>query len=155
MADSQIYQHGHCIEQQDNLSRLPSELVHIVLKLLENADKVALALTCKYYMGVIESVRKIPAKRPTITKPMRLAILIRLHAWMPPGLKLCYSCVKFIPSIENGPWHGDVDIQKKKLANKKAVDYGPRCNSCDKRGRIESAKAGANAQRLKKLIREM
>ena len=155
MADSQIYQHGRCIEQQDNLSRLPSELVHVVLKLLENADKVALALTCKYYMGVIERGRKIPVKRPTITKPMRLAVLIRLHAWMPLGLKLCYSCVKFIPSIENGPWHGDVDIQKKKLANRKAVDYGPRCNSCDKRGRIESAKAGANAQRLKKLIREM
>jgi hypothetical protein len=155
MADSQIYQHGHCIEQQDNLSCLPSELVHVVLKLLENADKVALALTCKYYMGVIESVRKIPAKRPTITKPMRLAVLIRLHAWMPPGLKLCYSCVRFISSIENGPWHGDVDIRKKRLANKKAVDHGPRCNSCDKRDRIESAKAGANAQRLKKLIREM
>jgi hypothetical protein len=50
------------------------------LKLLENPDKVALVLICKYYMGVIESVRKIPAKRPTITKPMRLAVLIGLHA---------------------------------------------------------------------------
>jgi hypothetical protein len=86
MADSQIYQRSYCIEQQDNLFRLPSELVHIVLKLLENPDKVALAL-----MGVIESVRRIPAKRLTITKSMRLAVLIRLHAWMPPGLKPCYS----------------------------------------------------------------
>jgi hypothetical protein len=53
---------------------------------------------------VIESVRKIAAKRPTITKPMRLAVLIRLHEWMPPGLELYYSCLRFIPSIENG--HG-------------------------------------------------
>jgi hypothetical protein len=127
----------------------------MVFKLLDTPDNTALALSCKHHMGMIENAREVPTKRPSISKPMRLAVLIRLHKWMPPGLKLCYSCVKFIPSIENGPWHGDVKFREKKLAGTKAVNGGPRCNSCDKRRWVESMKANASAQRLKKLAREM
>ena len=50
--------------QPDIMSHLPNKLVHMVLKRLPNADKVALALTCKYHMAMIESVRKLPDKRP-------------------------------------------------------------------------------------------
>jgi hypothetical protein len=128
----------------------------MILRLLESPDQLALALTCKHNMAMIESARSVPAKRPTISRLMRLAVLVRLHEWMPAGLKLCYSCVKFIPYGESGPWHGDETIRtKKRLSNKKAMDYGPRCNSCHRREQIEVAKASANAQRLKKKIREM
>ena len=141
--------------QPDILSHLPNELVHMVLKRLQNPDKVALALTCKHHMAMVENARKVPDKRPTITKCMRLAVLIRLHQWMPSEFKLCYSCVKFLPSIENGPWQGDSSFRDKKLANWRAIDFGPRCKTCDRREQIESVKAGANAQRLKRLLREM
>ena len=127
----------------------------MVLKCLKHPDKVALALTCKRQMAMVESASKVPAKRRTVTKFMRLAVLIRLHEWMPPGFRLCYSCVKFLPSAENGPWHGNSKIREKKLAGKMATETGPRCNSCGRRDQIESVQAGANAQRLKKLVREM
>ena len=154
-ADRQLYQRGKCILQPDILSNLPGELLHTVLSLLANPDKVALALTCKHHMAMVESVRKLPIKRPTITKPMRLAVLVRLHEWMPPGLTLCYSCIKFISSVENGPWQGDGDVRKKKLANTTAIKYGPRCNPCHRRDEMESVKAGMNARRLKKLVQKM
>ena len=127
----------------------------MVLGFLDNPDKVALALTSKWYMAVVESAKKVPAKQSTVTKSRRLAVLVRLHDWMPPGLKLCYSCVKFMPSKENGPWHGDVTFLERGLATKKAVENGPHCNSCYMRGQIEVVKATANAQRLKKMIRKM
>jgi hypothetical protein len=137
------------------MSHQPVEVVHLILRLLDNPDKVALVLTSNWYMAVVESARKVPAKRSTVTKSRRLAVLVRLHDWMPPGLKLCYSCVKFIPSIEHGPWHGDVAFLERGLATKMAVENGPHCNSCYLRGQVEVAKASANAQRLKKMIREM
>lgn len=157
-AHRQIYQGGMLGQgspQLDGMLRLPPEIVHLILGLLENPDKVALALTAKPYMSMVESARKRPAKHSRVTKPRRLAVLVRLHDWMPPGLKLCYSCVKFIPSIENGPWHGDVTFLEKGLATMKAVENGPHCDSCYRRDQVEVAKASANAQRLKKMIREM
>ena len=154
----QIYQGGKLGQgsgQLDDLSRLPVEVVHLVLGFLDNPDKVALALTSKSYMAVVESARKMPVKRSTVTKSKRLAVLVRLHDWMPPGLKLCYSCVKFMPSKENGPWHGDVTFLERGLATKMALKNGPHCNPCYLRGQVEVAKASANVQRLKKMIREM
>jgi hypothetical protein len=74
---------------------------------------------------------------------------------MPPTLKLCYSCVKFIPRRENGPWHGDVTFLERGLATKMAVENGPHCHSCFLRGQIDVDKASENVQRLKKMIREM
>jgi hypothetical protein len=128
----------------------------MILRLLGNPDKVALALTCKRYMAMVESARKVPTKRLAISREMRLAVLVRLHEWMPPGLKLCYPCVKFLPHTENSPWQGDENIRtKRKPANKKAMETGPRCNSCHRRDQVVAAKASANAQRLKQKIREM
>lgn len=127
----------------------------MILSLLRNPDKVALALTCKRYMAMVESARKVPAKRPAISRPMRLAVLVRLHEWMPSGLKLCYPCLQFLPYTENGPWQGDEKIRTKKLANKGAMENGPRCNTCHQREQIEASGAKASAQMLKKKIREM
>jgi len=127
----------------------------LVLGFLDNPDKVALALTSKSYMAVVESARKMPVKRSTVTKFKRLAVLVRLHDWMPLGMRLYYSAVKFMPSKENGPWPGHVTFLERGLATKKAVENGPHCNSCYMRGQIEVVKATANAQRLKKMIRKM
>jgi hypothetical protein len=154
----QIYrggQHRQGSPQLDNMAHLPTEIVHLILRLLGNPDKVALALTSKRHMALVESARKVSAKRLAVTKTRRLAVLVRLHDWMPPGLKLCYSCIKFIPSVENGPWHGDFTFLEKGLASKTALENGPHCNSCYRRDQVELAKASTNAQRLKKKVREM
>ena len=70
-------------------------------------------------------------------------------------MTLCYPCVKFLPSVENGPWGGDFKIPRGKLANKKAMELGPRCKYCTIREGLEMAKAGQNAQKLMRKVREM
>lgn len=151
----QVYQRGKCSIRLDDMSHLPTEITCSILGLLDHPDQVALALTCKHYMAMVASARNLPAKRSTGTRAMRLAVLVRLHDWMPPGLKLCYSCVKFVRSRENGPWHGDGKFVERKLASKAALENGPHCNPCYQKDQIQAAKAGASARRLKEKVRQI
>ena len=152
----QIYQGSRkSIAQNDHFSHLPVELLRIISKLLKTSDRVMLALTSKLHMSVFESTSEDPRKRSTIARTTRLAVLVRLLNWMPSGVTLCYPCIKFLPSAKNGPWGGDVNIRKKKLANLGAMRSGPRCIHCTRRDEIELVKARANACRLKKKLREL
>ncbi len=67
---------------------------------------------------MIESAKKLesqPIQPRAITKEMRLAVLVRLHDWVPAGYTLCYSCTRYLPKIENAPWRGDVKIRGRDL----------------------------------------
>ena len=150
----QIYQGSReSLAQHDHFSHLPVELLRMVSNLLKTPDRVMLALTSKLHMGVFESTRGVPQKRGAIARTARLAVLVRLLDWMPSGVTLCYACIKFLPSAKNGPWGGDSNIRKKKLANLGAINSGPRCIHCVRRDDIESVKAHANAHRLKQMVR--
>ena len=151
----QVYQGRRVISHRDHISHLPVELLRMILNHLGNPDRVAMALTSKTHMSVLESTRVVSTRRSSTTRQMRLAVLVRLHQWMPHGLTLCYSCVKFLPHTDNGLWHGDAKIRDDKLANKKALDLGPRCNSCARRDELETVKAAGNAQRLMRMIKYM
>jgi len=151
-----MYQSSNSIAQQNNLSRLSNELLAMTFQDLTPADKTALSLTCKEYCGMIESAKILdpqPLKRRPVTKEMRLAVLVRLHDWMPADYVLCYSCVRFLPKMDNAPWRGDVQIKKDRLATKKAINLGPRCSSCASREELGVVKARTDAQRLTAMIR--
>lgn len=152
----QIYQSSRkSIAQHDRFSHLPFELLRMISKLLNTPDRVMLALTSKLHMSVFESTSVGPRTRSTIARTARLAVLVRLLNWMPSGVTLCYPCIKFLPSAKNGPWGGDFNIRQKKLANLRAIRYGPRCIHCTRRDEIKSVRARANACRLKKKLREL
>ena len=129
----------------------------MALKKLVHPDKTALALTCKDMMGKVEtqrqSAQKITRKRASVSKTQRLAVLVRLRDWVPSELKLCYSCVKYLPRASTGQWVGDKSIVDSKSASQKAIDFGPRCKTCRNRDRIAAVSAGAEAQKLYRLAR--
>ena len=124
----------------------------MMLKKLLCPDSTAMALTCKDLMGKVEaqkqSAQKMTKKRATVSKQQRLAVLVRLRDWVPSKFKLCYSCVKYLPRARTGQWVGDKNVVERKIATRKAIETGPRCEMCRDRDQIAAIKAGADAQRL-------
>ena len=113
------------VEQHDSISTLPSELQCLIWFMLDNqADRLMLALTCKWHAAMYESVkdkpfqstsrkispkskikampgrRRAPAKK-RLTDKDRLEMLWRLQEWEPLSTKsrykLCYKCICFLP----------------------------------------------------------
>lgn len=142
------------------MTKLPNEILIMTIKKLADPERTVLALTCKENCALVAAAKMLepkPAKPRSISKEHRLAVLVRLHEWMPAGFKLCYACVKFLPTNGNGPWRGDVAVRNdtKRPAGKKAIETGPRCKMCAKREDIDMVKARSDAQKLLRLVRNM
>ena len=158
MLELQIYRSGERVLQDDNLSLLPNEVIQMLYEYLKEPDKTCLALTCKQHAETFEHVKRVDQKSKSsgsAPKERRLAVLVRLRDWVPPNLKLCYSCVKYLPRATRGQWGGDYRVAQNKLATKKAIRIGPRCAICVKKDQFESVGARADVLRMKKLIREI
>ncbi|OAG36919.1 hypothetical protein AYO21_08880 [Fonsecaea monophora] len=148
---AKIYKSGIIQNQEHNLTKLPHEVRAMIFKALPlNADRAALALTCKSQAATYEQLKAEKNKKDydhlvpkRSVRTHRLQILVRLRDSVPPNYRLCYTCLQFIDTehVDNkGAWGGDpMEVQGLK-ASKAAMVESPRCPLCVAAARLETAK---------------
>lgn len=154
-------------------------MLHSIFKLLPlDADRAALALTCKAHAQTYEYLKE---KKVTVTvngidtqqyylgRPQRvtdihrLQVLVRVNqGFMKPvgKYRLCYKCNQFIDTTHPdnaGTWGGDREDPSVENAGatKRARIRGPRCPLCRRADQLELANHRAEFAQFKRLAKSI
>ncbi|KAK7885030.1 hypothetical protein LTR67_010733 [Exophiala xenobiotica] len=168
----QIISNNQVTQVRDPLSRCPAEVQHLFFQLLPlDADRAALALTCKKHAETYEALKekKIKKKineievsqyflpRPKwVTEIHRLQVLVRVQSLIPARFRLCFKCNQYMdinhPDNRIRPWGGlPADrVLPRYGPTKTAMTLGPRCPLCQAAAQLELANHRAEFNEYKR-----
>jgi len=168
----QIISNNQVTQVTDSLSRCPAEVQHLFFQFLPlDADRAALALTCKKHAQTYEALKekKIKKKineievsqyflpRPQrVTEIHRLQVLVRVQSLIPAKYRLCFKCNQYIDTSHRDnrirPWGGlPMDrVLERYGPTKRAMTLGPRCPLCQAAADLELANHRAEFNEYKR-----
>ncbi|KIW14728.1 hypothetical protein PV08_07512 [Exophiala spinifera] len=174
---SEIYLNEASDQPNDPLSKLDNDAMYRIFQSLPlDADRAALALTCKRHADTYELLkekkwtvtvdgvkkREYYLPRPQrVTDIHRLQVLVRVNkGFMNPEGKwrLCYNCNQLIDTTHpdnQGTWGGDrADPSVENAgATKRARIRGPRCPLCVRADQLQLANHRAEFAQFKRLAK--
>jgi len=142
----------------------------MIWKRIDPTDRAAFALTSKSHAAMYQElkgkkveragkmIRRLPGPI-RISRTARLKVLVRLRDWIPQKYRLCYKCVIYLDIKSTGrmgaQWGGDKKFVEGGKATQAAIDRGPRCPLCVRRGLVEMAKHKQEWKKYQRLGRQV
>lgn len=173
----QIISNNQVTQVTDYISRCPAEVQHLFFQFLPlDADRAALALTCKRHAQTYEALKekKIKKKineievsqyflpRPQrVTEIHRLQVLVRVQSLIPAKYRLCFKCNQYMDTTHRDnrirPWGGlPMDrVLERYGPTKRAMTLGPRCPLCQAAADLELANHRAEFNEYKRKARSI